>query len=169
MKNIINNITFSEYTIINFSKNLKRIINMEDSYEKLKLLERKIESYSGNKKAFIYKLAVYEKNKLKKQEKKLLKEKKTRIRDKYSNDTIKSKTVSLNISLSDLEILTRDLYNSFVDSKKFKKKCKGLKIILKKFLSNWKAEHNEKLYKKYYSVYIDVCEYLTNNFSYISL
>lgn len=158
-------ITFAEYSAnINFSK-LKRIVNRPDTYEKLKLLEKQLTNYSGNKKNYIYRLAVYEYNKLKKEEKKLLREKKSRIEEKYSIDTIKKKKVSLDITIDDLEVLVKNLYASYIDTKKFKKKCKGLKSILIKFLSTFKAEGNTKMYKKYYSVYIDVCEYLTNNFS----
>ena len=123
-------ITFAEYSAnINFSK-LKSIVNRPDTYEKLKLLEKQLTNYSGNKKNYIYRLAVYEYNKLKKEEKKLLREKKSRIEEKYSIDTIKKKKVSLDITIDDLEVLVKNLYASYIDTKKFKKKCKGLKNII---------------------------------------
>lgn len=163
-------ITFAEYTssvpnLTTFAT-LKKILNQPDTYEKLRLLEKKIKSYKGNKQSVVYRLAVYEYNKLKKIENKLLKEKKKRLYKKYKDDSeIASEMVSLDLSLEDLDKLVKDLYLSFTNDKKFKKKCKGLKIILPKFLSTFKAEGKTALYKKYYSVYIDVREFLVNNFS----
>ena len=170
-----NRLTFSEWTKLNKSKpvnfsqigKLKRILKEDDTYEKLKKLEKIISKFKGNKKNLIYKYSLLEFDKLKKIEKKLLAEKKKRIERKYSNDTIQPK-VSLTISRSDLDLLIDKLYASYIDTKKFKKQCKALKIILTKFLANYKANGNFKYYKKYYSVYIDVCEFLENNFSYIN-
>ena len=168
-------ITFSEHVdIVNFST-FKKLINLPDTYEKLRLLDKKIKDYESKhdnpNNNMYYKLARYEYNKLKKQEKKLMRERKQRIQEKYSDDSfikVSHKVLSASkITIDDLEEMIKDLYLSYTNTKLFRKKCKVLAAVLPKFLSILKGDKDLKLlYKKYYSVYIDVNEFLTNNFSY---
>lgn len=165
-------ITFSEYVVnnvqtINFSKTFKQLLKLPDSYEKMRLLDKKIRAYNKDKTKFIYRLAVNEYKRLKRLEKKLLAEKKRRLAKKWKDDSFipSDKNVNLKLTVDDLAKLTNALYLSYVDTKKFIRLCKGMKKILPNFLSSFKANGDKHMYKKYYSVYIDVCEYLSNNFS----
>lgn len=168
---MINNerITFSEWVKLQHEENfaftalgkLKKAISGPNTWETMKKLEKLLSEYKGNKSNIIYKFAVEKYNKLKKKEKSLIKEKKLRLKKKYADDSnIEADIKTITISKEELDILISDLYASYIDSKKFKKKCKALKKILEKFLSTYKAMGKKQLYKKYYSNYIDVCEYL---------
>lgn len=157
----------NKYGIANDSMSVTKLISLPDSYDKLRILRKKLSTVSGKS----YEKVQSEIKRLEKKEKSLIAKKKKELYNKWTkvDKSIKASSASISISQKDLSKLVADLYKSYLNSKKFEKKCLAIKMILSQVLPKYKLE-NQKLYKKYYSVYIDVCQHLENlNFSYKTL
>ena len=120
------------------SKSFKQILEMKDSYEKLKLLERKLESKMSIKFGHWHDEAVKEYNRLKEKEDELREERKKRIARKYKVRKLGNGNVSITITLSDLNDIISSLYRSYQNKLVFRHKCKILKPILEAFLNDFK-------------------------------